>query len=314
MHLIIKSQNNIIKGLINTMKSTSNNSDKSTKLENATKLTVISLMILGVIQIILGETISRSVALTANGIDCVGDGFVSAIVWVGLKYFRRPADHKFHYGYYKVENLAAIAAAIVMYVLAGYIIYRSYMELLNPHEISLPILGAVVAFIATLIAWGLGIYKYIEGKKQNLSSLKLDAYNTIKDGTASFLAVIALILAAIGFTMADAIVGFIIAFVIISIGFATLKESSYVLIDACDSSCIDIGPVIQQLAQDVEGVKSAHIIRLRRTGPVMQGELEIDVPGDMTVKELYKIRKKIEKIVKREVPDIEKLSIIAHPK
>ena len=282
-------------------------------LETATKLTVISLIILGIIQIILGETVSKSVALTANGIDCIGDGFVSAIVWVGLVYFRRPADHKFHYGYYKVENLAAIAAAVIMFALAGYIIYRSYMELIDPHEISLPILGAVVALIATLIAWGLGAVKYIKAKKYNLGSLKLDAFNTIKDGTASFLTVVALILASIGFEIADAIVGFIIAFIIISIGFASIKESSYVLIDACDASCVDTRPTITELAEQEKAVKSAHIVRLRRMGPVMHGELEIDVDGDMTVKELYKLRKKIEKRVKSEVPDIDRLSIIAHP-
>jgi cation diffusion facilitator family transporter len=287
--------------------------EESKSLEGATKLTVISLVILGIIQIILGETISKSVALTANGIDCIGDGFVSAIVWVGLVYVQRPADHKFHYGYYKVENLAAIAAAVIMFALAGYIIYRSYMTLIDPHEISLPILGAVVALIATLIAWGLGGVKYFKAKKINSASLKLDALNTIKDGTASFLTVTALMFAAYGFEIADAIVGFIIAFIIISIGFASIKESSYVLVDACDRSCVDIGPLIKDLAEEVDGVKSAHIVRLRRTGPVMQGELEIDVPGNMTVKELYKIRKKIEKRVKSEVPDLEKLSIIAHP-
>ena len=286
---------------------------KSNSMENATKLTVVSLMILGVIQIILGETISKSVALTANGIDCIGDGFVSAIVWVGLIYFRKPADHKFHYGYYKVENLAAIAAAVVMFTLAGYIIYRSYMELIDPHEISLPILGAIVALIATLIAWGLGVVKYIKGKKNNLTSLKLDAFNTIKDGTASFLTVVALIFAAYGFELADAIVGFIIAFIIISIGFASIKESSLVLVDACDNACSDIGPYIRELAEREDSVKAAHIVRLRRTGPILQGELEIDVDGNMTVKELYKLRIKIEKHIKKEVPDLERLSIIAHP-
>jgi cation diffusion facilitator family transporter len=290
-----------------------NSKSFSDNIEHATSITVISLMILGILQIIIGETISKSVALTANGIDCIGDGFVSAIVWVGLRYFRRPADHKFHYGYYKIENLAAIAAAAVMFILAGYIIYRSYIELINPHEISLPILGAMLALVATIIAWGLGIFKYIKGKQRNLSSLKLDAFNTIKDGTASFLTVIALVLAANGVLIADALVGFIIAFIIFSIGFASIKESSYVLVDACDASCIDIGPMIKNLAEGVPGVKKAHIVRLRRTGPVIQGELEIEVAGDMTVKELYKIRKSIEKLIKKNVPDLDRLLIIAHP-
>jgi divalent metal cation (Fe/Co/Zn/Cd) transporter len=60
-------------------------------------LTTIVLIGLGIIQIILGETISKSVALTANGIDCIGDGFVSAVVWIGLRIFTKPADHKFQY-------------------------------------------------------------------------------------------------------------------------------------------------------------------------------------------------------------------------
>jgi cation diffusion facilitator family transporter len=290
-----------------------NANNSSNKLTMGTSLTAISLMILGVIQIILGETISKSVALTANGIDCIGDGFVSAIVWVGLKYVSRPADHRFHYGYYKIENLAAIAAAIVMFVLASYVFYRSYMQLVNPHEISAPILGAAVALIATAIAWGLGIKNYFKGKKENLSSLKLEAVNTIKDGTASFLTVIALVLASFGFILADAIVGFIIAIIIFTIGFASIKESSYMLVDACDVSCVDHGYLIRTIAEEIEGVKEAHIVRLRRTGPVVQGDLEIKVSGEMPIKEFHKIKLEIHKEAKKQIPNLEKLTVVAHP-
>ncbi len=283
------------------------------KAQNVAGVTLLVLVVLGVIQIILGETISKSVALTANGIDCIGDGFVSGIVWIGLRFFRRPADHKFHYGYYKLENLAAIAAAIVMIVLASYITYRSYLQLTDPHDIELPILGAIIALIAALIAWGLGIKKYLEWKQSKLSSIKLDAFNTIKDGTASFLAVIALLLAGYGYPIADAIVGFIIAAIIISIGFATIKESSYILVDACDTECIEQGQVIRNMVDNMEGVKSAKIVRLRRTGPVLQGEIEIHVPGDMSIAEVNKIRSEINKLLKDRIPDIERLTVVAIP-
>ena len=76
-------------------------------LAGATALIFIGL---GIAQIILSEFVSKSVALTANGIDCIGDGFVSAVVWVGLKFIKKPADDRFHFGYYKIENLASIAA------------------------------------------------------------------------------------------------------------------------------------------------------------------------------------------------------------
>jgi len=62
-------------------------------VQNADRLAVLTAVVLvgfGIIQIIFGETISKSVALVANGIDCIGDGFVSAVVWIGLRFFRKP--------------------------------------------------------------------------------------------------------------------------------------------------------------------------------------------------------------------------------
>ena len=264
---------------------------------------------IGIIQIILGETISKSVALTANGIDCIGDGFVSGVVFLGLKIFRRPADNKFHYGYYKMENLASIVAALVMMVLAGYIIFRSYNQLVDPQEVEFPILGAFVAFMAAIIALFLGFYKYKKGKKSKMGSVKLEAFNTIKDGTASGLAVVALIFDYYGYFIADAIVGFIIAGIIVTIGFAAIKESSYMLVDACDNECIDRSYMIKRFAEEVDGVEKAHVIRLRRSGPIYQGEIEIKVPDNLTIKEFNDIKSKIKKKVKDIFPEVERLTI-----
>jgi cation diffusion facilitator family transporter len=285
-------------------------------VKNADRLagiTTVTLMGLGILQIILGEIVSKSVALTANGIDCIGDGFVSAVVWIGLNFFKKPADDKFHFGYFKMENLAAIGAAVVMIALAIYIIFRSYMQFIDPHPVQLPILGAAVALIAALIAIGLGVYKYVKGKKSKMSSVKLDAFNTIKDGIASGLTVVALIFVSFGYYIADAVVGFIIAGIIVSIGFAAIKESSYTLVDACDGYCLLQGVEVKKIAESVEGVESAHVVRLRRSGPVAQGEIEIKVSGDMSVKELDEIRKKIQKLAKEKYPDIEHLTVTALP-
>jgi len=257
----------------------------------------------------MGETISKSVALTANGIDCMGDGFVSAVVWIGLKFFKKPANQKFNYGYYKMENLASIAAAVVMMLLAGYIVLRSYNQLIDPHEVQLPVLGAIVALLAAITAIAIGIYKHRKCKKSKLSSVKLEAFNTIKDGVASGLTVVALIFSYYGYYMADAVVGFIIAAVIVTIGFAAIKESSYMLVDACDNECVDKTYVIKTIAEEVPGVEKAHIVRLRRSGPIHQGAMEIKVSHEMTVKEFNAIKKKILSKVQQQFPDVERLTI-----
>ena len=283
------------------------------RTETIALVTTVSLVILGVIQIIIGETISRSVSLIANGFDCIGDGFVSTIVWGGLRFFKKPADQRFHFGYYKLENLASIAATIVMFLLAGYIIFRSYIQLTTPQQIQLPFIGVIVAFIAGLIAIGLGVYKIIRCKTAGMNSVKLDAVNTIKDGTTSFLTVVALILSSFGFTIADSIIGFIIAGLIVTIGFAAIKEAGYMLVDACDGDCLMYGILIKTYAERVKGVQSAQVVRLRRTGPVIQGELEIMVLGEMTVSELNRVQLEIIKISTEKISELERLTITVVP-
>jgi cation diffusion facilitator family transporter len=283
------------------------------KTERLAGFTALFLVGIGALQVILGETISKSVALTANGIDCIGDGFVSSVVWVGLKFFRRPADRKFHYGYYKLENMASVIAAVVMLLLAVYIAYRSYLQLVDPHEIQFPAVGAVIALTAAAVAIGLGITKYRRSRKTGLSSVRLEAFNTIKDGIASLMTVVALVLAGLGYPMADALVGFLISLIILSVGFAAIKEAGFMLVDACDSACLTQEGVIRSTVDGMEGVKAAHIVRLRRTGPVYQGELVLQVPGEMTVAQVERIKEQIHASLRETIPDMEPLTIIAMP-
>jgi cation diffusion facilitator family transporter len=281
--------------------------------ETIAAVTTISLVSLGALQVILGETISRSVALTANGFDCIGDGFVSGIVWAGLRFLKKPADRRFHFGYYKIENLASIAATLVMFFLAGYILIRSYYQFITPQEIQLPLVGAAVASIAALVAVGLGVYKFVKGRRTYMSSVKLDAFNTLKDGTTSFLTVVALLLSSIGFHSADSIIGFIIAGIIVSIGFAAIKQAGYMLVDACDGDCLMYSILIKTYAQRVKGVEAAQVVRLRRSGPVIQGELEITVSGGMSVSELHAIQTEIIRISTEKISELERLTITAIP-
>jgi len=279
------------------------------KADRLAGITALILILLGVIQIFYGELISKSIALTANGIDCIGDGFVSAVVWIGLMFFQKPANQRFHYGYYKMENLASGFAAIVMIGLAIFIVFRSYTQLLDPRPVETPIIGAILAFVAALIALGLGIYKFRRSKKSKMGSVKLEAFNTIKDGAASGLTVVALILSSLGFYIADGVVGIVIAAIIVTIGFAAIKESSNILVDACDGECIDLSFSIKQVAEEVKGVISARIVRLRKAGPVYQGELEIEVPEDMTIREFNEIKEKIIDHIQEIFPEIDRCTI-----
>ena len=88
------------------------------------KISVITLLSIGIVELLIGQ-ISGSVVATADGLDSLSDAMISFIVFMGLVIAGRPADKKFHFGYYKVESFAALIAAIGMIVVGSIILYQS---------------------------------------------------------------------------------------------------------------------------------------------------------------------------------------------
>lgn len=152
---------------------------------------------------------------------------------IGLRFARRPADRKFQFGYHKVESFTAMIAAIGMIAIGIFIAYHSYEGLIHPREIQLPI----PTMIVLAIAGGISLHRAFQmrniANKYNLLSLKTDAKNSIKDGSASVLGFLSVLVATqFGFLQADAIGGMVIAGFIFSVSYVSLKQSSLILVDA----------------------------------------------------------------------------------
>src|SRR5215207_1413925 len=175
------------------------------------KISVITLIGIGIVELMTGF-VSGSVVATADGIDSISDAMISFIVLLGLRIAHRPPDRKFHFGYHKVESFAALMAAIGMVVIGCVIFYHSYQSLVNPHEIKQPILTMVVLAAASAISLHRAFQMRIIANKYNLLSLKTDARNSIKDGSASVVGFFSVLVASqFGILQADAIGGMIIA-------------------------------------------------------------------------------------------------------
>src|ERR687898_983975 len=196
------------------------------------KISVVTLLAIGVVEIVTGY-LSGSVVATADGIDSLSDAMISFIVLLGLRIAHRPADRKFHFGYHKVESLAAMMAAIGMIIIGCIIVYHSYEALIHPREIKQPIFTMIVLAAAGAISLHRAFQMRVIANKYDLLSLKTDAKNSIKDGSASVIGFFSVLIASqFGFLQMDAIGGMIIAGYIFSVSYISLKKSSLILVDS----------------------------------------------------------------------------------
>jgi cation diffusion facilitator family transporter len=276
------------------------------------KISVVTLLAIGVVEIITGY-LSGSVVATADGIDSVSDAMISFIVLLGLRIAHRPADKKFHFGYHKVESLAALIAAIGMVAIGAIIFYNSYQSLIHPHEIKQPVLVMIVLAGASALSLHRAFQMRKIANKYNLLSLKTDARNSIKDGSASVIGFFSILIATqFGFLQMDAIGGMIIAGYIFSVSYISLKRSSLILVDSWQNPQLTdmIKKIIsEQFSNEAVEVKN---VLLRSSGMVDQAEIHIELSGDEPLSDIEMLSLGMEMAIRSKIPSLEKISIIPH--
>ena len=250
---------------------------------------------------------ANSIALLSDGISSILDSVVSIIIWLGLKFAKKGRDERFHFGYYKVETFSSITASILMLVIALWIIYESYVSLIERSSLNNVPLAATVALFAAVPSFYLGYTKRRVAKSIRSASVSLDSYNSIIGGIASLVAFCGILASGLGIFWGDAVGGILIAGLIFTTAYSALKEGSLVLMDAC--VCTGALETIEGLAKGVVGVEGIHDIRLRRAGPYIAGEVHLEVDGNITVYRADEIAAEVERLLRNSLDDLNMITV-----
>ena len=311
-----QSSNEIEKSLIQNKNSLNSSStlvrEGITAGKRIAKISVVTLLAIGVVEIVTGY-LSGSVVATADGIDSVSDAMISFIVLLGLRIAHKPADKKFHFGYHKVESFAALMAAIGMVAIGIVIFYNSYQSLMHPHEIKQPILVMIVLAGASALSLHRAFQMRKIANKYNLLSLKTDARNSIKDGSASVIGFFSILVATqFGFLQMDAIGGMIIAGYIFSVSYISLKRSSLILVDSWQNP--DLTDLIKKIISEQFSEEAVEVknVLLRSSGMVDQAEIHIELSGDEPLSDIEMLSLGMEMAIRAKIPSLEKITIIPH--
>ncbi len=287
----------------------SNPHDILAKAQLAAKQSIITLAAIGVAELVV-TIFTGSITLTADGLDSLGDAMISFIVWFGINMAKKPKSTLFPFGYRKVEVLAAFTAAIIIVVLGALITYRASQSLFNHVELHFPELTMITLVAAGSISLHRAFLIRKVAIESNFISLKLDAKNSIKDSTASFVGFASI---AIGtyttFKFMDAIGGIIIAGYIFLMAYTAIRESSLVLVDAVDNPSMMSN--IRDLIFTKFKIKTKDVF-LRPSGSEFNAEIHIILPNETRLDEVSKLIKSITTIVKNEI-QLARVVIIAEP-
>jgi len=253
--------------------------------KRAAWISIWTLLGIGIAEVTISTT-TGSLTLQADGLDSMADALVSFIVWFGITMLQKPKSKFFHFGYAKIESFAAFIAAVVIVILGIFIVYHAYERIIHPTTVSNPI----VTMITLLAAGSISLHRALRvrsiAKKYNLISLNLDAKNSIKDGTASFVGFGSILAGYFGIPYMDAIGSIIIAGYIFYMAYTAFKESTLVLLDAVKNPKMqeEISNYIERRFQ----VRVENVF-VRPLGNVFSAQIHVELDRNMPLEKAYVI-------------------------
>lgn len=179
----------------------------------------ISLLVLGLtalIQIVI-VVMSGSVALAADTIHNFADALTAVPLWIAFALGAKPATRRYTYGFGRVEDLAGsfVVAMITMSAItAG---YEAIARLIHPQQIEhvgWVALAGLVGFIGN--EW-VALYRIRVGHRIGSAALIADGLHARTNGFTSLAVLCSAGGVALGFPLADPIVGLLITAAILAV-------------------------------------------------------------------------------------------------
>jgi len=266
----------------------------------AVKLSLVALGITAVLQLVV-VLLTSSVALLADTIHNFSDALTAIPLWIAFAIGTRAATRRYTFGYRRAEDLAGLFVLVMILASAALAAYESITRLINPvviTNIPIVIAAGVIGFAGNEVV---ALYRIRIGREIGSAALVADGYHARTDGLTSLAVVAGAIGVALGFPIADPLVGLLITVAILVVLKQATAQMLGRLMDAVEPELVDD---VERTARSVADVQDVTRVRLRWVGHALEASMAITVDCDMTVTQGHHVS---EEVRHRLLHDIAKL-------
>lgn len=323
-------------------------SNEKERLQEATTIIAVGGVtngILGVVKIVLGN-FTGYLPLTASGVHSLSDIVSDVVAWVavrmGVQSEQQGEDGRFHYGRRRIETLLALFAAFLL----AYVSVELIMGAFGYHDHGHGMPTAIVEEAATheieghdhehsaadgslghvfLLVGGVILISVLakeilfrvtrrKGIRLNSPMLIAKAWHHRADSISALAVLLSIFISSYfpALALINPITTVVIAGLILHSAWEVGSKSVKELIDFAPS--LETIALIEELADQVEGVTFTHNIRIRSMGGALSVELTAETDPELTVAEGYVVVKQIREKIMDKVPNVIDVSTLLTPR
>jgi cation diffusion facilitator family transporter len=272
----------------------------------------VSLAVLGLTALVQAVVVvvSGSVALLGDTVHNAADALTAVPLGIAFVLGRRAANRRFTYGYGRAEDLAGIAIVLTIAGSAAFAAWAAVDRLLDPRPMSHVPVVAVAALVGFVGNEWVARYRMRVGREIGSAALVADGLHARTDGFTSLAVLIGAGGSALGWQLADPIVGLAITAAIALVLRDAAREVFRRVMDAVDPELVDRA---EHAVREVEGVRGVGELRLRWIGHRLRAEVALIVDGEATVRQAHAVAVAAEHALLHAVPRLTAALVHADP-
>ena len=252
----------------------------------AVGLSLVIVIGLIVLKVVAG-VITGSLSTLAQAADSFLDLFAIAVTFFAIRIAIKPADGEHPFGHGKVENIAAIVQAILIFTAGGLIIYSAVNRLITETVIELTEVGIGVMLVSIIASIFLSRHLLRVARTADSAALEANARNIAAD-VYSAAAVLAGLIAVrfTGLLIIDPIIALLVALLILKVAYDVLRRSFGELIDVRLPEAEEnaIRASVMEHGGEVVGF---HKLRTRKSGNQRYIDLHMVMPKEISVEDAH---------------------------
>ena len=282
------------------------------EITSVARLSIYSNSLLLILKLAIGFFMG-SISVLSEALHSGIDLLAAVIANYSVKKAGQPADDEHRFGHGKFENVSGTVEAILIFVVAIIILYKSIVKILGNQTIeidsSLIGIGIIIMGISTIVNFYVSARIMKVAKKAESIALEADAYHLTTDVYTSSGVLFGLILIQItGNPIFDPLMAIIVALIILKASYDLTKRSVSGIMDVklSDKEEDTIKSIIHEhYSQYAE----YHNLRSRMSGAERFVDLHLVLPKNQNVVDAHDFCDHLEKEIKEKIPN---LSILIH--
>jgi cobalt-zinc-cadmium efflux system protein len=240
---------------------------------------VLAITVVVLVVEVAGAALSGSLALLADAGHVLADGAGIGLALLAVRFAARPASPQRTFGYYRLEILAAVVNAVLLFGVAGFVLVEAWRRLAAPPEVASGLMLTVAAAGLVANAVSLWLLRRAQAESLNLRGAYLEVLGDLLGSVAVLAA--AAVIALTGFQVADPIASALIGVLILSRTWRLLTEAVDVLLEAAPKG-VDLAEVRRHLAgtPGVSDVHDLHAWTITSGLPVLSAHVVLERGAD----------------------------------